>query len=124
MTAYMYKKKYRGLAREILKDALGGECVDCGTEDDLTFDHVFPETKVFDISQRLDTKVELLYEELQKCQLLCRSCHGVKTQLDMGNQRATHGTISMYNNYKCRCADCTSANTRYYRARRFATGAI
>lgn len=63
-----------------LIDRFGGRCISCGSVDSLVFDHIDPTTKKFEISSgllRLD-----LEDELRKCQLLCRSCHGRKTVAD------------------------------------------
>jgi len=107
-------KILRTQRKQTLIALLGGVCLGCGTTEKLTFDHVFPETKTFDISQRLDWSLEVILPELQKCQLLCLACHGHKTRGENGDLAASeHGTISMYNNSKCRCADCQQVKSQY-----------
>lgn len=58
---------------------LGGVCVDCGTTNMLEFDHIEPTTKSFVIGKKLSSvSKEKLKEELEKCQLLCKTCHDEK----------------------------------------------
>lgn len=64
----------------MLLELLGGECKHCGITQKLQFDHINPASKIFDVSQRLDWKIDILLPEAQKCQLLCAHCHGVKTR--------------------------------------------
>ena len=46
----------------------------------IDFDHVDPNTKRFNISQRLaNSTIKLLFEEIRKCDLLCANCHRIKT---------------------------------------------
>ena len=53
--------------------------------------------------------------ELQKCQLLCVSCHMTKTITDRGHSPAkgTHGTISAYR--YCHCSLCREAKNKVHR---------
>lgn len=97
-------------------DLLGGICVECGSIKALHFDH--KDNDRVDvrhtISQMIEGSWARVVEELKKCQLLCRWCHGKKTQKDNGhNQGIVHGTASAYNNSKCRCTDCRQAWSKY-----------
>jgi hypothetical protein len=89
--------------------ALGASCAVCGSMDDLELDHIDPKTKKFDLSRSWGRSDFL--EELQKCQILCKSHHEEKTlrEGDGGRFRARHGTYYMYRHYKCRCLDCVNA---------------
>ena len=99
-----------------LRSLFGSRCTNCGSIESLHFDHVLPEDKSFSISDKWYYELEKLLPELQQCQLLCSSCHGIKTRADYGARpMIIHGTRSMYNNKKCRCADCLFANTEYHR---------
>ena len=64
-------------------DKLGGQCVSCGTTDNLEFDHINPLDKSFTISGYLAStnacELEKVLEEVNKCQLLCKQCHRKKT---------------------------------------------
>jgi len=54
----------------------GGKCERCGYSkciDALHFHH--PDEKNFTISSHMDKSLELLIEEVKKCQLLCANCH-------------------------------------------------
>ena len=68
-------------------DKLGGKCVECGVTENLQFDHINPLEKSFAISETLHfslkKKKEVKFdEELNKCQLLCPTCHMEKTKND------------------------------------------
>jgi hypothetical protein len=66
--------------RQILTEKMGGKCVKCGCTEALEFDHIDPTTKSFNISAGYHKPMEVLEEELAKCQLLCVSCHREKTK--------------------------------------------
>ena len=51
----------------------------CGTTHNLQFDHIKREGKKYTITEKLSIKFDNLKEELDKCQLLCASCHLDKT---------------------------------------------
>jgi len=69
--------------RQYLIDKLGGQCVSCGTTDNLEFDHTNPLDKSINITNKLTLKnayqLEEIIEEINKCQLLCEDCHRKKT---------------------------------------------
>lgn len=67
----------------MLTDMKGGRCVVCGSVDKLEFDHIDPSTKLFDISGGATRKMEVLLEEVDKCQLLCRGCHIEKSSNEL-----------------------------------------
>jgi hypothetical protein len=61
-----------------LVDYKGGKCQSCGYDrclDNLTFHHTDPAKKEFTISG-MCRAYESLLKEVDKCQLLCRNCHG------------------------------------------------
>ena len=70
---------------------LGGKCCGCGTTEDLQFDHLDRTTKSFNIGSNLAAKIEKLEEEAKKCQLLCRSCHELKTLINHDCEHITYG---------------------------------
>lgn len=58
----------------------GGKCERCGYNTNLSalsFHHINPETKEFEIDARscANRSIESLLEEVNKCQLLCCNCH-------------------------------------------------
>lgn len=97
---------------------LGGKCVKCEGVDKLQIDHTNHLDKAFTVSSRWGLSWEKLIPELEKCQLLCKTCHTHKTQQE-GSQakgwtnqpRQRHGTVWSYSKYKCRCAECKAAKS-------------
>lgn len=71
------RNRKRGLIkRSILIDMLGGKCARCGYNKNhsaLNFHHIDPQTKKFQIDVRRcnNTKMSVLIEEANKCELLC-----------------------------------------------------
>jgi len=101
--------KRRGDAKEFL----GGKCNKCGSVEDLQFDHIDPKTKSFPIGTMWSVSEERFWNELKKCQLLCRKCHIKKSILEAGKKiaKGTHGTLSSYR--YCRCILCKDAHSKY-----------
>ena len=62
---------------------LGGECIQCGSEELLEFDHINPDEKLFNIADGLARRWESILEEIEKCQLLCRECHIGKSAVQL-----------------------------------------
>ena len=60
---------------------LGGKCVDCGTTEDLQFDHTNPIDKSFSVGPHLSYAYETVLAEIKKCVLRCKRCHNAKTNL-------------------------------------------
>lgn len=96
-------------------EKLGGRCNQCGTEEELEFDHINPATKKYLIGQLLRGSRTRLDEELTKCQLLCRDCHLEKTtferELEEDARGILHGTVNSYQNKGCRCQECKLAGS-------------
>jgi hypothetical protein len=60
-------------------DYKGGKCEMCGYNKclrSLDFHHINPKEKDYEISHNFKKLRELVIKELDKCQLLCRNCHG------------------------------------------------
>ena len=98
------RRKYR---RAQLIELLGGKCVRCGSTDELEFDHINPETKVFAVGSDMSRAWATLVEEALKCQLLCRPCHIAKGREDRPEPEHSY---YRYWYYGCRCPICTKAN--------------
>lgn len=69
---------------EIVRKAKDGACTDCRVPYPhyvMQFDHLRPETKLFNIAQWSDLlpSKERLQEELAKCELVCANCHAERT---------------------------------------------
>ena len=93
----------------------GRPCAECGAFNDLELDHIDPGSKIHHniwswSKQRRDL-------ELQKCQILCADCHGRKTLASIA-RKYIHGTLKMYDKYKCRCIPCV-AKKRVQNAKRY-----
>ena len=82
---YFWAKNHRRKRRLKAIEYLGGECVDCGKEEDenegikLEFDHVDPCNKLYTIASHISHSWEKLKTELDKCELRCVPCHKAKT---------------------------------------------
>lgn len=95
---------------------LNGPCVICGSWNELQVDHKDYRNKSFNIDWR-ESKIKL-EKELAKCQVLCYDCHRKKTNSELTIRRSgrnnpryvsikiRHGTITGYQNKKCRCNIC------------------
>ena len=83
-----------------------GPCRSCGNPDRLEVDHVDPGQKV---SHEVWSWSKLRREaELAKCQVLCHECHLSKTSAARA-LAVEHGTLTMYQNYGCRCRPCVNS---------------
>ena len=74
------QREYRTNRRLHLIERLGGKCVECGSTRLLQFDHIDPFKKSFTVASKMTAPIEVLYEEVDKCQLLCAKCHFNKTK--------------------------------------------
>ena len=77
MSLKIYRKN-----KETVWMTLGNKCVRCGCKHNLQLDHIDPQTKKFDVTPKLGSKLGPLWEEIHKCQLLCESCHREKNKED------------------------------------------
>jgi 5-methylcytosine-specific restriction endonuclease McrA len=111
MKEYMRSRYNERREKAICK--LGGKCVKCGSTTNLQFDHINPEEKSFTIAKKSSINEQDFWKEVEKCQLLCESCHNLKTIEDMGMKPAKgfHGTLSSYR--YCRCDLCKKAKADY-----------
>lgn len=113
----MYEKqKAHNLAlwaqrRPMLIALLGGKCIKCGTIKELQFDHIDPNSKSYEIIELKTAKLDRLLQEIAKCQLLCKSCHKIKSAEER-KRPIPHGTHAGYCR-GCRCEDCKEAHSKY-----------
>ncbi len=77
-----YRTKHNGMAKELLvklvtwaRSHLGDKCTECGADVNIMFHHDDPDSKLFNISRGLHRSTEEFLMELDKCVLLCKSCH-------------------------------------------------
>ena len=117
--SFEWRQKYYKNRMNFYKEYLGGKCKNCGTLENLEFDHVEWDKKLFTISTKYDAKWEIMKSELDKCQLLCKACHLDKSQNEGDTKaRAIHGSLGMYRHYKCRCEKCKKTWNEYHRNRK------
>lgn len=110
-------KEYYQERKQRMLDYLGNKCVSCGEVNNLQIDHIYPETKINTVTKLWSYSWEIIVKELDKCQLLCFSCHVSKTNEDNkeGTKYRKHGTWAMYTREKCRCVDCRKVYNDYRR---------
>jgi 5-methylcytosine-specific restriction endonuclease McrA len=119
MRDYMRKRMWE--RKKQAQQQLGGTCKHCDSSDDLEFDHIDPKSKTMVISKMWTASEVRFQAELRKCQLLCRSCHIIKSALECGKKpaRGTHGTLSSYRH--CgppKCEACKEAKRTYAQHKR------
>lgn len=109
--------RYHKIIKEA-KEKLGDKCAQCGSTDNLEFDHIDPTIKSFVITEEWGCSEKVFNEELDKCQLLCKEHHILKSIKEAGklpakNTNNRHGTLSMYR--YCKCELCVAEHTKYCR---------
>jgi hypothetical protein len=72
-----YSIRNRQKIKQQLLDLLGGCCKGCGISqlEVLSFHHIDPSQKRFEISSHLERNKAILLQEVQKCDILCCNCH-------------------------------------------------
>ena len=78
MAEYMLRRYHE--RREEALFMLGGRCSDCGSTDELEFDHIDPADKSFSIAKMWSVAKHKFDAEIKKCQILCQPCHIKKSQ--------------------------------------------
>ena len=106
--AYMKARYYE--QRDGFIAYLGGRCNRCESAERLEIDHMERGDKLFTVAALHPSgNLPRVYEELEKCQLLCRECHIEKTAEESRGERGwTHGSIYGWMKKKCRCAECVT----------------
>ena len=92
-------------------EILGGMCAVCGTVNNLEIDHVDPLSKEFDLGTCSRSEAEY-WEELKKCQALCRECHIKKSAAELS---VVHGG-GMSGKKNCKCRPCKDRKNEYMKA--------
>lgn len=123
MAAYMRNR--RAKRRQQLIDLFGGVCRECGSDENLEFNHINRDEKSFTLSGKgLDGKWVSILEEASKCELLCVTHHRERTQeqystgqIKQWNDKKhlpyVHGTMRAYQEIACRCEYCRRAKRVY-----------
>lgn len=109
-----YQRDWVARRRQAWIDAQGGKCALCGSVTDLEVDHRDPETKLCNPTKVWSRSAEFRAAELAKCQVLCKSCHDVKS----GREESPHGSAKRYGKHGCRCDACRAWNSSRVRKQR------
>ena len=88
---------------------LGIVCATCKSSEDLQFDHIDPKTKKFDIGKNWSINAKEFWEEIDKCQLLCISCHKIKS----ANERSVEHGGGQSGKRNCPCQLCKDKKAAY-----------
>ncbi len=102
--------RYHALRIEAIM-MLGGKCSSCGSVDNLEFDHINPKNKSFHISALWSISKQKFLIELKKCQLLCSTCHKIKTSAE---KSVPHGG-GKKGKRNCGCMPCLEKRREYNR---------
>jgi 5-methylcytosine-specific restriction endonuclease McrA len=116
MREYMLKRYHT--RRAIALDSLGGVCKNCGSEEQLEFDHIDPTTKQGSIAKLWSYSYQRFLDELKLCQLLCRDCHIEKSKMDNGVEHGGGKSGKWVTNLEgkrkaCACGPCRKARNLY-----------
>lgn len=123
MKVYMANRRLK--RRQMVFDHLGNRCNRCDSDNELEVNHIDRTKKNFGLSGAgLDKAWAKILEELENCELLCRSCHldYTASQYKAGkilawnkgiNGEFEHGTARMYQEKKCKCEPCKRAKRVY-----------
>lgn len=97
--------------RTMAIEYLGGKCVECGSRENLEFDHIDPEQKTFDIGDVWSFKDSSFWAEIDKCALRCNEHHRARTILQKRNEHG--GGLTGISNCSCElCRARRNARTR------------
>jgi len=118
-TQRSYQKEWVTERRTAWILSQGGKCVKCGNTENLEVDHIDPNTKTMNPRRlwSLSESNPIRRAELDKCQILCYSCHKEKTRLEKSKD-FQHGDYGMYKRRGCRCNLCKAANAQRKREQR------
>lgn len=109
MREYMLARYRRRRAAAL--EQLGGECIDCGSVEELEFDHRVRENKTSNPSEIWNYSDGRFEEEIAKCVLRCRNCHIERTRLQLSVEHG--GGASGKKN--CKCEPCRHKFNKYMR---------
>lgn len=111
MRQYMIRRYHQ--RRQEALNLLGGQCVDCGSTENLEFDHTKAKDKSFDIGRVWSYKQETFLAEISKCVIRCRDCHANKSRKHDWNVVEHGGGVSGKN--RCKCGPCRKQKALYMR---------
>lgn len=94
---YQLKRYHERMATARTK--LGNKCSICEAKDNLEIDHIEWREKKINISKLWSIAQHRFEEELNKCQLLCDSCHNFKSRSDISEIKREFGGANQYGPY-------------------------
>ena len=98
-----------------------GPCKKCGSSLNLQLDHIIPVGKYHDNSKIWEWTLIRRTHELSQCQILCKSCHSIKTRqenIESGKRFIKHGRARYRAGCKCQvCKDSAAKHKREQRLR-------
>lgn len=122
----IYMARRRADRRGRLLEMSGGSCARCASTEELEFNHLDRETKLFDLSLKgMDRSWSFILLEWEKCELLCKSCHLDYTRKQWAEGQIVPwnkglrgvelvcGTARCYSEKPCRCGQCRAAKRAY-----------
>ena len=77
----LYRIKTKIMIRSIIYNLkMISYCQDCGSKDNLTFDHILKNgvVKCFNLSDAAHYTYKKVYAEINKCEIVCRICHDIR----------------------------------------------
>ena len=116
MTNPSSRKNFSKKQKNLILENQNYKCKACKkNSENLEFDHIDPENKEFVLGKFWSIEKKLYEEELKKCQLLCRSCHSIKSIKERGDVptkgQNIHGTLTSYK--YCKCILCKEVKRIY-----------
>ena len=112
-----YQKLWMRKRRAEWLKSQGDECALCKSTDRLEVDHVDKTLKTIKASVLWSRNDEVRKKELENCQVLCYSCHKLKTRNE-NLKNLQHGDYGMYKVRGCRCDLCRAENANRVRIQR------
>ncbi len=109
-----YQREWIARRRAAWIATKGGACAECGSTKRIEIDHVDPAKKSVNAASLWSRTKAYREAELEKCQLLCRECHDLKS----GREPAPHGSANRYQRHGCRCEACRGWNAARVRRHR------
>lgn len=75
-------RRNASIGRDLINNLKNVPCTDCGVKYPtyvMDFDHLDPSLKLFRIGSNANKKLQLLEEEIRKCDVVCSNCHRKRT---------------------------------------------
>lgn len=112
-----YQRQWLKLRRDKAIKEMGGQCVNCGSDENLEFDHKDRISKMHPIGSIWSRSWDFIWQELNKCQLLCEKCHLNKTSQENTTEICYKGHTKSISGRDTdgHCSECRREKDRRYR---------